>query len=64
MDLLILGVGAGAIAPSFDDFHSDQILPNAGIGYRLAFKYRSNVRLDLGFGKNEIGFYFNVNEAF
>lgn len=57
-------VGAGAIAPSFGKFKSDEILPNAGVGYRLAFKDRSNVRLDLGFGKNEIGFYFNVNEAF
>lgn len=57
-------VGAGAIAPSLGDFKSDQVLPNAGVGYRLAFKDRSNVRLDLGIGKNEIGFYFNVNEAF
>lgn len=61
---VVAWIGAGAIAPTVRDFDSNQILPNAGIGYRLAFKYRSNVRLDLGFGKNEIGFYFNVNEAF
>lgn len=58
-------IGAAIIAPEFDEMDSDEILPNFGIGYRLAFKYRSNVRLDLGFGKHgEIGFYFNVNEAF
>lgn len=61
---IVLWLGAGAIAPSFDEFESGQILPNAGIGYRLAFKNRSNVRLDLGFGKDMVGFYFNVNEAF
>lgn len=62
---VVAWIGAGMIAPSFNDFDKDEILPNCGVGYRLAFKYRSNVRLDLGFGKNgEIGFYFNVNEAF
>ena len=61
---VVFWVGAGAIAPSFDAFDADEILPNAGVGYRLAFKDRSNVRIDLGFGKNEVGFYFNVNEAF
>lgn len=58
-------IGAALTAPEFEDMNGDEILPNFGIGYRLAFKYRSNVRLDLGFGKHdEIGFYFNVNEAF
>ena len=61
---VVFWLGAGAIAPSLDAFDLDEILPNAGVGYRLAFKDRSNVRIDLGFGKNEVGFYFNVNEAF
>ena len=28
------------------------------------FKKRVNVRLDLGFGKHQTGFIFNINEAF
>ena len=40
------------------------ILPNYGFGYRWEFKKRVNVRLDLGFGKHQTGFIFNINEAF
>ena len=39
-------------------------LPNAGVGYRFAFKPRVNIRLDWGVGRNTSGFYFQVNEAF
>ena len=32
--------------------------------YKRQFKKRVNLRLDLGFGKHQTGFIFNINEAF
>jgi hypothetical protein len=39
-------------------------LPNFGIGYRFEVQPRMNLRLDFGFGREEVGFYFNFTEAF
>ena len=39
-------------------------LQSVGIGYRFEFKPKMNIRLDLGFGQNSTGFYFQVGEAF
>ncbi|CAA0111000.1 Uncharacterised protein [BD1-7 clade bacterium] len=61
---LVTWAGGAALANRVSEFHVDEILPNIGIGYRLALKERVNLRLDLGFGRNGSGFYFNVNEAF
>lgn len=57
-------VGAGTIFPNFSELEARHILPNYGFGYRWEFKKRVNVRLDLGFGKHQTGFIFNINEAF
>lgn len=57
-------IGAGTIFPDFSGFKAKHILPNYGVGYRWEFKKRVNVRLDLGFGKHQTGFIFNINEAF
>lgn len=57
-------LGAGAIAPTLNELSSDELLPTAGFGYRFEVKPRMNLRLDMGFGRGENGFYFNVNEAF
>lgn len=57
-------IGAGTVFPTFSDLQVKQVLPNYGIGYRWEFKKRVNVRLDLGFGKHQTGFIFNINEAF
>ena len=57
-------VGAGNVFPEFSAFTPKHILPNYGFGYRWEFKKRVNVRLDLGFGKGQTGFIFNINEAF
>lgn len=56
--------GAGTVFPKFSGFEVKHILPNYGFGYRWEFKKRVNVRLDLGFGKGQTGFIFNINEAF
>lgn len=61
---LVFWLGAGAVAPTLDEFSSQEILPNAGFGYRFEVKSRVNLRLDMGFGDGESGFYFNVDEAF
>lgn len=61
---IAIWLGAGTIFPKFSEFKTKQILPNYGIGYRWEFKKRVNVRMDLGFGKHQTGFIFNINEAF
>ena len=60
----VLWAGAAEVFPEFDALRFDKILPNVGIGYRWEFKKRINVRLDMGYGKNGLGFMFNINEAF
>lgn len=61
---IVLWVGAGSVFPRFSAFKWNHVLPNAGIGYRWQFKPRVNVRLDLGFGKDDYGVNFSINEAF
>ena len=57
-------IGAANVFPKFGDMRLKKTLPNGGVGYRWAFKQGVNVRLDLGFTKNGLGFSFNINEAF
>lgn len=61
---LVLWGGVGNVFPKPSSFKWSRTLPNYGIGYRWEFKNRMNVRLDLGFGKGQTGFVFNINEAF
>lgn len=61
---IAIWAGAGEIFPKFSEFRMKNILPNYGVGYRWEFKSRMNIRLDLGFGKGQTGFIFNINEAF
>lgn len=61
---IVVWVGAGNIFRTFESFTWRHTLPNYGLGYRWEFKNRVNVRLDLGFGKGQTGFIFNINEAF
>jgi hypothetical protein len=56
--------GFGSIFDKFSNITLSHLLPNYGIGYRWEFKHRVNVRLDLGFGRHQTGFIFNINEAF
>lgn len=59
-----LWLGAGEVFPKFGELRWKRVLPNAGAGYRWAFKHRVNVRLDCGFSRDGCGFMFNINEAF
>lgn len=61
---IALWAGCGEVFPGFKALRWNRILPNGGIGYRWEFKKRTNVRLDLGFGRGESNFIFNINEAF
>lgn len=56
--------GMGNVFHDFSSLRGKHILPNYGFGYRWEFKKRVNVRLDMGFGKGQKGFIFNINEAF
>lgn len=61
---VVAWIGAGSVFRRIQDIRWRTILPNYGIGYRWEFKQRVNVRLDLGFGRHQTGFIFNINEAF
>jgi outer membrane protein assembly factor BamA len=60
---MALWAGAGTLGPRVSDL-GEHWLPSYGAGYRFMFKPRVNVRLDLGFGRDSTGFYFQVGEAF
>lgn len=61
---IVTWVGAGTIFPKISEIDLHRILPNFGAGVRWEFKKNVNVRLDVGFGKGQTGFIFNINEAF
>lgn len=61
---IVIWGGAGQVFHNVSDIQMRRTLPNYGFGYRWEFKKRVNVRLDYGFGKNQSGFMFNINEAF
>jgi outer membrane protein assembly factor BamA len=46
------------------DLSDHPLLPTIGAGYRFEVKPDMNLRLDLGLGKESVGFYFQVAEAF
>jgi len=60
----VIWLGAGAVGRNVSDLDNHPLLPTAGVGYRFEVKPAMNVRLDLGFGKESAGFYFQVAEAF
>ncbi len=55
-------VALGTIAPNWASLR--YYLPNVGIGYRLQVAPRTNIRLDLGVGVDEVSIYLNFAEAF
>lgn len=59
---VVLWVGAGTLGDNVTDFKN--WMPNFGIGYRLQVQPRMNLRIDIGFGTESRGFYFNFNEAY
>lgn len=59
----VLWTGVGSIGEKVANLKED-FVTTYGIGYRFLLKGRINIRADLGFGKHETGFYFNVNEVF
>lgn len=61
---IVVWGGAASVFSNPGDIRFREILPNWGIGYRWEFKQRMNVRVDLGFGRGQTGFIFNINEAF
>ena len=61
---VVAWVGAASLFPKLSEINFHEILPNFGFGYRWEFKKNVNVRVDVGFGKHQSGFFFNINEAF
>lgn len=61
---IVIWGGVGSVFPKISSFNVRHLLPSYGIGYRWELKHRSNVRVDLGFGRGESAFVFSINEAF
>ena len=59
---IVIWAGVGTLGDRVRDFQD--WLPNFGIGYRLEVQPRMNLRIDIGFGRETQGFYFNFNEAY
>ena len=55
--------GVGFIGEDFGDFGGHE-LPNAGVGYRVEVQERRNIRVDVGWGYDEVGLYLQFAEAF
>jgi hypothetical protein len=58
----VVWAGVGTLGDAVSNL--DGWLPNIGLGYRFEVQPRMNVRFDIGFGKESMGFYFNFCEAF
>lgn len=58
--------GLGEVAPAFDAFSADDVLPSAGVGLRftLAARNHVNLRVDYAWGKRSNALYISVGEAF
>ncbi|MBY6186422.1 BamA/TamA family outer membrane protein [Marinobacter hydrocarbonoclasticus] len=61
---MVYWAGVGTLADKVSELGDDKWLHTLGVGYRFEIKQRVNLRLDMGFGNGESGFYFAVNEAF
>jgi hypothetical protein len=59
---IVFWLGAGTLGDNVGNF--ENWMPNFGIGYRLQVQPRMNLRIDIGFGTESQGFYFNFNEAY
>ena len=62
----VVFAGVGDVFGNFDNFTTKNIKPSYGVGlrFRLDEQEKINIRLDIGFGKNTNGVYFQVEEAF
>lgn len=56
--------GAAKIFPSFKRFDFKNILPNYGLGVRVALGDGTSLRIDYGFGRRSNELIININEAF
>lgn len=61
---LVAWGGLGCLYTDSSDLTFRSILPNAGVGFRFEIKHRTNVRLDLGFGRDATAIAFGFSEAF
>ena len=58
--------GVGTIAPEFNEFSLDELLPSVGTGlrYMVSGKKRINLGVDAAVGRESFAFYFRIGEAF
>jgi len=59
----VIWAGVGAVAPTLEKLY-EHLLYSYGVGYRYEIQPHMNVRVDLGIGPSENGFYLTFTEAF
>jgi hypothetical protein len=59
---VVFWLGAGTLGDNITEITN--WMPNIGVGYRFQVQPRMNLRIDIGFGTESRGFYFNFNEAY
>jgi hypothetical protein len=58
----IFWIGSGTVFPGIN--YIDELLFSTGAGYRFEVQPRKNIRLDIGFGTENVGMYIGFNETF
>jgi hypothetical protein len=58
----VFWVGGGSVFPEYNQIK--ELLFSTGAGYRYEVQPRKNVRLDIGFGTENVGIYIGFNETF
>lgn len=61
---LVAWGGVGTIFGKFTEIDKRHILPTYGVGFRFELKANTNVRVDLGFGRDNTAFMLGFGEAF
>lgn len=60
----VLWGGLGTMFYNFTEIHDKQVLPTYGVGIRFEMKHNTNLRVDIGGGRNSSTVIFNFAEAF
>jgi outer membrane protein assembly factor BamA len=63
---MVAFAGMGWVTDRMSEIRLEDTLPGAGLGlrYMMIPQYRINIGIDFAVGKDDIAFYFRINEAF
>jgi hypothetical protein len=59
---LVFWIGGGTVFPELNQIND--LLISTGVGYRFEIQPCKNIRIDIGFGTENVGIYIGYNESF